>query len=138
MTTHKAATTLAVAAAAIGSGFAAATPAAAGGIIVIASPSFDNSCANQGTRTQPHGHTSKESGSAQGMSAQIPLASPLNHCGGADVPLINEGFQMADICDGSEAFLGNTQQLPLVAPSRNLPGVSTKYMCNYVRYLSGN
>ncbi|KWT59220.1 hypothetical protein ADL21_24895 [Streptomyces albus subsp. albus] len=73
-------------AAVIGTGLATASPAAAGGIIVIASPSFTNACANHGAHAKPRGHSSNGSGSAQGLLAQVPIVDAVNHCGGADVP----------------------------------------------------
>ncbi|MER7349085.1 hypothetical protein ABT390_27165 [Streptomyces aurantiacus] len=78
---------LAITAAGIGTGLMAASPAAAGGIIVIGSPSFNNGCANHQTHTQPRGTTSEGSGPAQGLLAQVPVTDPLNHCGGADLPI---------------------------------------------------
>ncbi len=85
MATRRTVTALAVAAAAIATGFASAAPAAAGGIIVIASPSHDNTCANQGHATQ-RGATTSGSGSTGGILAALPVSGPLNHCGGADLP----------------------------------------------------
>ncbi|SCG07849.1 hypothetical protein GA0115259_111997, partial [Streptomyces sp. MnatMP-M17] len=64
---------------------AAAGSAAAGGAGVLLSPSFANGCANHQTNTQPQGGTSNGSGGAQGLLAQLPAGSPLNHCGGADL-----------------------------------------------------
>ncbi|MFD5604438.1 hypothetical protein ACFWI5_15630 [Streptomyces sp. NPDC127064] len=85
MTPRRTVTALALTAAGLGAGIAAATPAAAGGIIVIDSPAFNNSCANHGTHhPQAQGLTSNGSGPAQGLLAQVPTASPLNQCGGAD------------------------------------------------------
>ncbi len=51
MTTRMAVTALGITAAAIGAGLTTAAPAFAGGIIVVASPSYDNSCANHKTHT---------------------------------------------------------------------------------------
>ncbi|CAM5518367.1 hypothetical protein SRIMM317S_06997 [Streptomyces rimosus subsp. rimosus] len=78
-------------AAALGAGLASAAPAAAGGIIVIGSPSHDNTCANHGTVTQPMGSTSNGNGAAGGLLGQIPIGSALNHCGGADLPGTQNG-----------------------------------------------
>jgi hypothetical protein len=62
----------------------------AGGIIVVASPSFSNACTNAGTHTTPHGATTHGPGTAGGLLGQIPITSPLNHCGGADLPTAQE------------------------------------------------
>lgn len=87
MTTHRTlATVLGLTTAALGTGLASAAPASAGGIIVFASPSFDNSCTNTGTAAQSAGDTTHSSGTANGPLAAIPAETPLNHCGGADLP----------------------------------------------------
>ncbi|MEU8955502.1 hypothetical protein AB0C93_14475 [Streptomyces sp. NPDC048518] len=83
---EKSLTTAAVTVATLGTLFVAAGPAAAGGIIVVASPTHDNSCANHKTHTQPRGNTSAGSGPVNGLLAQLPLTTALNHCGGADLP----------------------------------------------------
>ncbi|GAA2670764.1 hypothetical protein [Streptomyces lunalinharesii] len=86
MTTRRTLTALGVTAAVLGAGLATAAPASAGGILVFLSPSMDNSCTNHGTATQSKGKTKHASGTAGGLLAELPVASPLNHCGGADLP----------------------------------------------------
>lgn len=91
MTTHRTlATALGLTTAALGAGLATAAPASAGGVIVVASPSFDNSCANHGTAKQSAGRTTHGSGTVGGNLAALPAATPLNQCGGADIPIIQE------------------------------------------------
>ncbi|MFF9480034.1 hypothetical protein [Streptomyces sp. NPDC014733] len=90
MTTRRTlATALGLAAAALGAGLAGAAPASAGGIIAIASPSFANSCASHGTTAHHTGSAEHGSGIASGLLAALPAGTPLNHCGGADLPLPN-------------------------------------------------
>ncbi|MER6302047.1 hypothetical protein ABT247_21150 [Kitasatospora sp. NPDC001539] len=113
-TPYRMATGLVLTSAALCAGFATAAPAAAGGIIVIASPSHDNSCLNSYTRTQPYGRTTGTSGSAQGLQAQVPLLGPLNHCGGADLPLDNAN--QPNIVN-TQAGKGNTQFNSNYAPN---------------------
>ncbi|WP_392895556.1 hypothetical protein [Streptomyces sp. LN699] len=86
MTTYKAATTFVfTAGAAVAALTAAATPASAGGIGDILSPAFGTNCANH--RTAPHaaGATTAGTGAADGNLLGLPLGSPLNQCGGADL-----------------------------------------------------
>ncbi len=60
-----------------------AAPASAGGVVDILSPTFGNNCANhQGSRT--NGVTTAGTGTATGNLVGLPVASPLNQCGGAD------------------------------------------------------
>ena len=89
MTAHKTFTALGLTAAALGAGLATAAPASAGGIIVVASPSFENTCAN-GHSSGASGPTTHGPGGVSGLVGQIPLTSPLNHCGGADLIPTNE------------------------------------------------
>ncbi|MGW5820318.1 hypothetical protein [Streptomyces noursei] len=90
MTTRRTlATALGLTTATLGAGLAAAAPASAGGIAVIASPSFDNSCANSQS-TDASGPTRHGAGTASGLRTQLPADTPLNHCGGADLPCVND------------------------------------------------
>ncbi|WP_409240364.1 hypothetical protein [Streptomyces sp. PA5.6] len=73
-------------AAALGIVLGTAAPAAAGGIIVIGSPSHDNTCTNHGTHTKPAAGTQRAAGPVQGLLAQVPVVNAINHCGGADLP----------------------------------------------------
>ncbi|MGX8904654.1 chaplin family protein [Streptomyces netropsis] len=50
---------------------------------------MDNSCTNHNTTQQAKGTTQHASGTAGGQLAQLPISTPLNHCGGADLPLLN-------------------------------------------------
>ncbi|MYT28513.1 MULTISPECIES: hypothetical protein [unclassified Streptomyces] len=87
MTTRRTLTAVGLTAATLGAGLAAAAPASAGGIGVILSPSFDNSCANQHAAANANADTVHGRGTAGGLSAAIPADTPLNHCGGAELPL---------------------------------------------------
>ncbi|MGA4803462.1 chaplin family protein [Streptomyces lavendulocolor] len=86
-------TSLAVLTAAVGTGVAAAAPASAGGIGTFLSPAFGTLCANH-HGTQATGTTTQGTGAATGNLAGLPIGSPLNHCGGADVLIgqFNPGF----------------------------------------------
>lgn len=76
---------LGLTAAAVGAGLATGTPAAAGGIGAFLSPAFGTSCANH-HGAHAAGATTAGSGSVTGNLAGLSLGSPLNQCGGADVP----------------------------------------------------
>ncbi|MEU9418138.1 hypothetical protein [Streptomyces sp. NPDC048272] len=78
MTTYKAATTFVLTAGAAVA--AAAAHASAGGIGDILSPAFGTNCANH--HTVPHAAGATGTGAADGSL----LGSPLNQCGGADMP----------------------------------------------------
>ncbi|MGZ3097062.1 hypothetical protein [Streptomyces sp. H62] len=67
-------------------GVAAAPPAAAGGVGDFLSPAFGTACGNHGG---PHaaGSTSHGTGTVGGNLAGLPIGSPLNQCGGADLAL---------------------------------------------------
>ncbi|MFH8408455.1 hypothetical protein ACH4FX_27175 [Streptomyces sp. NPDC018019] len=101
MTVRRIVTALAVAAAAIGITFATETPAAAGGIIVIGSPSHNNTCKN-GPSIAAHGSATDGTGGAAGLLGQIPFGSPLNHCGSADLPGNKQGNEAPDDDPGLE------------------------------------
>ncbi|GHB27917.1 hypothetical protein GCM10010331_12870 [Streptomyces xanthochromogenes] len=64
-----------------------AVPASAGGVGDFLSPAFGTDCANLNTGAQAAGHTTQGSGAAGGNLLGLPIGSPLNHCGGADLPL---------------------------------------------------
>ncbi|KAA6223072.1 hypothetical protein CP973_15105 [Streptomyces albofaciens JCM 4342] len=101
MIARKIVTPLAVAATAVGTTFATGAPAAAGGIIVIGSPSHNNTCMN-GPSTAAHGAATHGTGSAAGLLGQIPFGSPLNHCGSADLPGNKQGNEAPDDDPGLE------------------------------------
>ncbi|WP_157882438.1 chaplin family protein [Streptomyces silvensis] len=93
-----------VLAAASGTGFAGVAPAAAGGVGDVLSPAFGTSCANRhgahAVGTATHG-----SGSGDGNLLGLPVGSPLNQCGGADLPAPD--FTVAptasfDVCETAE------------------------------------
>ncbi|MER7625795.1 chaplin family protein [Streptomyces sp. NPDC126503] len=81
-----AATATALATAALGAPLTIATPAFAGGIGDVLAPAFGTSCANQHA-AHATGNTTHGTGTAAGNLAGLPLGSPLNQCGGADLPL---------------------------------------------------
>ncbi|MFE5735274.1 hypothetical protein ACFQ7A_30750 [Streptomyces sp. NPDC056528] len=87
-------TTLGVAVTALSAGLAGAAPAAAGGIGDFISPAFGTSCANLNNGTRAEGVTRHATGTIGGNVAGLPLGSPLNQCGGADMPI-------ADMADSS-------------------------------------
>ncbi|MEV5379369.1 hypothetical protein AB0L26_25865 [Streptomyces nondiastaticus] len=66
----------------------------AGGIVVVGSPSTDNSCSNQASASRGAGHTSPAT--AGGNVLGIPASAPLNQCGGADLPLKRRAVQEDD------------------------------------------
>ncbi|MVO84974.1 hypothetical protein GPA10_09410 [Streptomyces sp. p1417] len=68
----------------LGAGLTAA-PALAGGLLPIASPAFGTSCGNHST-TQTAATTGHGTGTVGGNRAGLPLGSPLNQCGGAELP----------------------------------------------------
>ncbi|MFF3976936.1 hypothetical protein [Streptomyces sp. NPDC001828] len=99
-------TALAVAAATIGTGLAAAAPAAAGGIIVVASPSHDNSCFNTDA-AQSRDATRNGSAAAAGLLAALPIETPLNHCDGADLPGSRGPINVEDVNQNNAAGEGS-------------------------------
>lgn len=70
---------------ALGIGVATATPAFAGGVGSFLSPSMNNGCANANTAAQSAGNTQRASGAVGGLLAAVPVSTPLNECGGADM-----------------------------------------------------
>lgn len=63
----------------------AAPSASAGGIGDFLSPAFGTSCANHNTGARADGATQHATGTAGGNVAGLPLGSPVNQCGGADM-----------------------------------------------------
>ncbi|MBT2369704.1 hypothetical protein J7E88_31655 [Streptomyces sp. ISL-10] len=61
-----------------------AGPVWAGGIGDVLSPAFSNGCNNR-QLAHAGGVTTHESGTANANLAALPIGSPLNHCGGADL-----------------------------------------------------
>ncbi|MGW0917184.1 hypothetical protein ACWD1Z_36630 [Streptomyces sp. NPDC002784] len=74
------------------------SPAWAGGIGDFLSPAFGTSCANHHTAPRADGATTHGIGTATGNIAGLPVGSPLNQCGGAD---------MSDICNITQIFPGS-------------------------------
>lgn len=61
------------------------SPAWAGGIGDFLSPAFGTSCANHNTAARAEGTTTQGTGAANGNLAGLPIGSPMNQCGGADL-----------------------------------------------------
>lgn len=87
MSTRKTMSTAVVAAVIVGTGAATAAPAAAGGVGDFLSPAFGTACANLNNGARATGATTHTTGTAGGNVAGLPLGSPLNQCGGADIGL---------------------------------------------------
>lgn len=85
MTYSRALTALTLTATAIAGGILAAAPASAGGIGDVLSPAFGTDCANH-HGAHADGATTAGTGAANGSLLGLPIGSPLNQCGGADVP----------------------------------------------------
>lgn len=89
MTTRRALNALIVTVAALGAGAATAAPASAGGIGDFLSPAFGTSCTNQ-HGAHAAGATTQDTGTVGGNLAGLPIGSPVNQCGGADAPVLND------------------------------------------------
>ncbi|MEU7159828.1 hypothetical protein [Streptomyces chrestomyceticus] len=76
-------------------------PASAGGIIVIGSPSHDNTCVNR-AGAAVRGAATHATGNLAGLLGQASLRNPLNHCGGADLPGNKQGNEAPDDDPGLE------------------------------------
>jgi hypothetical protein len=85
MTVCKTTTAAVITLAGLGTGLVTAAPASAGGVGDFLSPAFGTSCANQETAPRIDGTTHHETGTASGNLAGLPIGSPLNQCGGADL-----------------------------------------------------
>ncbi|MER6393702.1 hypothetical protein ABT236_35250 [Streptomyces sp. NPDC001523] len=83
--THKAATAFVLTAGSVAAALAAASPASAGGVGDFLSPAFSTNCVNHDTVPHAAGATTAGTGAADGNLLGLPLGSPLNQCGGADV-----------------------------------------------------
>ncbi|MGW8064336.1 chaplin family protein [Streptomyces ziwulingensis] len=75
----------------------AVSPARAGGVGDFLSPASGTSCANHHNAAQADGATTRGTGTATGNLAGLPIGSPLNQCGGADMP---------DVCTVTQYFPG--------------------------------
>ncbi|WP_037897633.1 hypothetical protein [Streptomyces sp. NRRL S-920] len=95
--------TLTATATAVAGGILAAAPASAGGIGDFLSPAFGTSCANHNARSQANGATTAGTGTADGNLLGLPLGSPLNQCGGADLP----------DAQGAQSGLANLHGVPI-------------------------
>lgn len=78
-------TLVGVAAVAVGMTLGTATTASAGGIGDFLSPAFGTACANLNNGAHANGLTRSGTGTAGGNLAGLPIGSPLNQCGGADL-----------------------------------------------------
>ncbi|MEV7641378.1 hypothetical protein AB0O32_15690 [Streptomyces rubiginosohelvolus] len=77
----------ALGAASIAAALSTAAPATAGGIGDLLSPAFGVDCENHRIGSQASGGTAHGTGTIGGNVGRIPLASALNQCGGADLPM---------------------------------------------------
>ncbi|MEU3071544.1 chaplin family protein [Streptomyces sp. NPDC006906] len=75
---------------AAGAGMVTAAPASAGGVGDFLSPAFGTDCANLNTGAQAAGNTTRGRGAAGGNLLGLPIGSPLNQCGGADLTPVME------------------------------------------------
>ncbi|WP_329438802.1 hypothetical protein OG906_34115 [Streptomyces sp. NBC_01426] len=101
----------------VGAGMVTAVPASAGGVGDFLSPAFGTDCANLNTGAQAAGHTTRGSGAAGGSLLGLPIGTPLNQCGGADMPvqktLINcENSQAGSSLVNKSSVLGPCAQVP--------------------------
>ncbi|MFF3644785.1 hypothetical protein [Streptomyces sp. NPDC002564] len=95
-------TAFTVTSAAAAGGLLAASPAAAGGIGDFLSPAFGTSCANHhGTRAD--GVTTSGTGAGDSNLLGLPLGSPLNQCGGADLPYVQDTLTAGEGAIAAEA-----------------------------------
>ncbi|MFH8753647.1 hypothetical protein ACH4GK_38560 [Streptomyces rimosus] len=94
-------TALALTVATAGVSMAAAPIASAGGFGVLLSPAFGTLCAN---RPDAHasGATTAGSGPVSNNLGEAPFTTPLNHCGGADLPGNRQGNEAPDDDPGLE------------------------------------
>ncbi|GCD41931.1 hypothetical protein GKJPGBOP_01589 [Streptomyces paromomycinus] len=93
-------TALALTGAMAGVSVAVAPVASAGGIGVLLSPAFGTLCANR-----PGAHASGATtggGPVSNNIAKVPFTTPLNHCGGADMPGNRQGNEAPDDDPGIE------------------------------------
>ncbi|MVO90212.1 DUF320 domain-containing protein [Streptomyces sp. p1417] len=95
MTPRKTVTRVAlVAATTAGMALTVASPASAGGVGDFLSPAFGTDCANH-HGSHAAGTTTRGSGMADSNFAGLPVGSPVNQCGGADLPVQNgQGFNL--------------------------------------------
>ncbi|MEU4210098.1 hypothetical protein AB0F13_08890 [Streptomyces sp. NPDC026206] len=85
-----------------------AAPAWAGGLGAgILSPAVDNGCANHDWRSTARGGTTTAAGAAGGDRVAVPVAGPLNQCGGADVPVsLDQLLKKSIDIQGGQATIG--------------------------------
>ncbi|MCX5078720.1 hypothetical protein OHA84_00810 [Streptomyces sp. NBC_00513] len=123
MTAYKAATTFLLTAGAAAALAAAAAPASAGGIGDILSPAFGTNCANHDTVPHATGATTTGTGAADGNLLGLPLGSPLNQCGGADMPDgggdIDSQNGLANLYDVPIGVLGSASNKEIDRPARS-------------------
>ncbi|MET9428520.1 chaplin family protein [Streptomyces sp. NPDC003036] len=111
-------TPLSITVAAFGFGLATAAPASAGGVGDFLSPAFGTSCANQHTGARANGTTTHGTGAADGNLAGLPVGSPLNQCGGADLPPLrpDAGGRYGDNAVGALVPGGESILKPMLGP----------------------
>ncbi|MFF3343623.1 chaplin family protein [Streptomyces flavidovirens] len=85
MIMRRSVTVLGLACSVAGMALGAAPSASAGGIGDFLSPAFGTNCANH-HGAHAAGTTTHGTGTANGNLAELPVGSPLNQCGGADLP----------------------------------------------------
>lgn len=89
-------------------------PAWAGGVGDFLSPAFGTSCLNHHTGGHATGQTAHSTGSVDGNLLGLPVASPLNQCGGADAHA--SGAAMP-----SPGVIGGGRLVPLPPPLDVIP-----------------
>ncbi|MFJ3176649.1 hypothetical protein ACIPJK_38800 [Streptomyces roseus] len=87
-------TSIALTAAAFTGVVATAGPAAAGGIGDLLSPAFGTDCANRDTGAIATAVTAAGTGMASRSVLGVPVGSPLNQCGGADLAPSRPGVDL--------------------------------------------
>lgn len=108
MTSRCVLATLTVAASAATAALAAAPSASAGGVGDLLSPAFGTDCVNWNARPHAAGKTTAGTGTANGNLLGLPLGSPLNQCGGADLDSASNagGYQLLNNNQGLGALAG--------------------------------
>ncbi|MFV0137959.1 hypothetical protein ACLGIH_33075 [Streptomyces sp. HMX87] len=104
-------TAFALSVTAAGAALTTAAPASAGGVGDFLSPAFGTSCANDHS-ARVEGTTTHDTGAANGNLAGLPVGSPLNQCGGADMP---------DVCSTAQSAASAAQGLIPLNPNVNTP-----------------
>jgi hypothetical protein len=85
-TTRGALTACTLTAATAAASLLSAVPASAGGVGAFLSPAFGTECSNHNAGALAGNATRSGTGTAGGNLVGLPVGSPINQCGGADVP----------------------------------------------------